>query len=200
MGLFRLAGFSIWCWRGQSRYRTPQYNLMLHFPWFWCTLASSGTFDLSLQDLIQGSLDTGLVEGSENKTIVHWAHRTAGHSVRPRRKDQDWKTARRIWLVFQKKKDKVFIEIWRRNWGLCIPHGLTSFDKCFSNSGPKSLSITQLLKYHVFVTSHSDLSAYLPNFCSYHFTIQSTNVTRSSTEELNKQFLEVGKNRMGLPW
>ena len=85
---------------------------------------------------------------------------TAGHSFGARRKAQDWETARWIWLVFQKKKKKTksSLEIsWALNWGLYIPQWLTSLENLFSNSSPISFSILQLLKYFIFVTSHSDL-------------------------------------------
>ena len=42
-----------------------RHYLSLHFPELWCLFASSVTFDLSLDDLIQRLRDTGsvLVEG-----------------------------------------------------------------------------------------------------------------------------------------
>ena len=38
-----------------------RHYLRLHFPELWCLFASSVTFDLSLNDIIQGLGDTSLV-------------------------------------------------------------------------------------------------------------------------------------------
>ena len=50
-----------------ERVQKSRHYLRLHFPELWCLFASSVTFDLSLEDLIQGLGDTSwvLVEGWE---------------------------------------------------------------------------------------------------------------------------------------
>ena len=99
-----------------------------------------------------------------------------------------------------KKGKKSSSEISRGlNCRLYIPHGQACFENCFSISGPKSLSITQLLKYLIFVASPSNppVSPSLLLFTSLLYPV--TSITRSKTDEPNEHFLEEGKNTMGLP-
>ena len=109
--------------------------------------------------ICKGSYKLGMLKAQRTKPFSVDLGWTAGHRFRERRKAQDWEIARLIWLVFQKKKKtKSSLKIsWALNWGLYIPQWLTSLEKLFSNSGPISFSILQLLKYFIFVTSHSDL-------------------------------------------
>ena len=62
-GLFPLLGFLMWCWRGQSRCRTPWHYLRLCFPGFGVLWLLVGPFDLFLEDLRQGLIETRSVEG-----------------------------------------------------------------------------------------------------------------------------------------
>jgi len=99
-----------------------------------------------------------------------------------------------------KKGKKSSSEISRGlNCRLYIPHGQACFENCFSISGPKSLSITQLLKYLIFVASPSNppVSPSLLLFTSLLYPV--TSITRSKTDEPNEHFLEEGKNTMGAP-
>ena len=68
MGFFRLTGFQIWCciWQNGCRNLDINWGFISEL---WC-LASSVTFDLSLEDLIQGLGDTSwvLVEGWDGGT------------------------------------------------------------------------------------------------------------------------------------
>ena len=66
MEFFRLSGFQIWCWRWQSGGRN--WDIIWDFIFLsFGVFASSVTFDLSLEDLIQRLWDTSseLVEGWE---------------------------------------------------------------------------------------------------------------------------------------
>ena len=66
MDLFRLTGFQVWCWICQNGAEICTFSEVL-FSWALVCFASSITFDLSLEDLIQGLGDTNwvLVEGWE---------------------------------------------------------------------------------------------------------------------------------------
>ena len=62
--------------------------------------------------------------------------------------------------------------------------GPICFENCFSNSGPKSLSILQLLNTLSLLPQILTYLSHLAYFCSHHFSIQSISIARSRTEEL----------------
>ena len=58
------------------------------------------------------------------------------------------------------------------------------FEKCFSNSSPKSLSVLQLLNTLSLLPHILTYLSHFPYFCSHHFCILSTSTARSSTEDI----------------
>ena len=76
-----------------------------------------------------------------------------------------------------------------------MPHDPIWFENCISNSGPKSLSILQLLNTLSLLPHILTYLSHLPYFSSHHFSIQSA-ALQDPVLGSQQHFLEVGRNTM----
>ena len=161
-----------------ERVQKSRHYLRLCFPGFGVLWLLVGTFDSTLEDSNTRAHRHRVSCRLREQNFLDWSDLTAGHCVGARRKDQDWETARWIWLVSWKKKQKnkkptikqktkSSLEIsWGLNWRWYIPHGPACCENCFSNSGPKSLSFPSLLKILSLLPHILTHLAHLPYFCN----------------------------------